>query len=220
MKENYSINKIENLGGKIVSEQNNFFAQPSFSAQQFLKQESSKHLNDYDSAILNREAYKDMKDDLLKLEYKISQTEDNINEIETQIKTALETNDYVLVKTLTERRIQLNNSLKELTEIYNGASLSAKISEGITSKLKNGFNHLKTSIESVTTTIMSKMPGKVSSLLEVKDALEKLENINKSVDELMTLQIPYGESADKYRQLSNYIAKANDISNQISRHYK
>ena len=220
MKEDYSINKIENLSGKIVNEKNNFFAQPAFKSPKYTKPELQKRLNDYDSDILKQEAYKDVKDDALKLEYKISQTESNIKEIETQIQAALEANNYTLVKTLTDRKTQLNESLKDLTEMYKGASISAKISGGITSKLKNRFSNIKNSLNNMTVSIISKMPGKMSSIMEVKDALEKLENINKSVNELMTLQIPYGESAEKYEQLSNYIAKANDISNQISRHYK
>ena len=47
-----------------------------------------------------------------------------------------------------------------------------------------------------------------------------LENINKSVDELVSLNIPYGESLSKYEQLSKYIIKANSIQAQISNHLK
>ena len=66
-------------------------------------------------------------------------------------------------------------------------------------------------------TLVSKMPKRLSSVLELKQSLEKLENINRSVDELMTLQTPYGEGVDKYEQLSKFIVKANNIQAQISK---
>jgi hypothetical protein len=49
------------------------------------------------------------------------------------------------------------------------------------------------------------------------ESLTKLENINKSVDELMSMNIPYGENINKYEQLSRYIIKANSIQSDISR---
>ena len=61
------------------------------------------------------------------------------------------------------------------------------------------------------------LPSKFSSVLEIRQSLEKLESINKSVDELMSLQTPYGEAGDKYTQLSKYITRANNIQAQISK---
>ena len=61
------------------------------------------------------------------------------------------------------------------------------------------------------------MSGKFASVQELKQSLNKLENINKSVDELMTLQTPYGEADEKYDQLSKYITRANTIQAKISR---
>ena len=64
------------------------------------------------------------------------------------------------------------------------------------------------------------LPSKFSSVLEIRQSLRKLENINKSVDELMTLQTPYGEAGDKYEQLSKYITRANNIQAQIAKSLK
>ena len=68
--------------------------------------------------------------------------------------------------------------------------------------------------------LIPRLPKKISSSIELKKSLEKLENINKSVDELMTLQTPYGEAIDKYVQLSKYITKANSIHAKISKNLK
>ena len=61
------------------------------------------------------------------------------------------------------------------------------------------------------------MSGKFASVQELKQSLNKLENINKSVDELMTLQTPYVEAGEKQDQLSKYITRANTIQAKISR---
>jgi peptide subunit release factor 1 (eRF1) len=64
------------------------------------------------------------------------------------------------------------------------------------------------------------MPRQLSSIFELKKTLAKLENLNRSVDELMSLNIPYGENINKYEQLSKYIIKANSIQAEISRYIK
>ena len=68
--------------------------------------------------------------------------------------------------------------------------------------------------------MISKLPKRFSSALELKKSLAKLENINKSVDELMTMQTPYGEAVDKYEKLTKYITRANTIQAQISKSLK
>ncbi len=65
--------------------------------------------------------------------------------------------------------------------------------------------------------IIAKLPKKFSSVLELRKSLAKLENINKSVDELMTMQTPYGEAGDKYIKLSKYITRANTIQAEIAK---
>ena len=49
-----------------------------------------------------------------------------------------------------------------------------------------------------------------------KEIGNKLENLNQSVSDLITLNIPYGEHYNKYDQLSKYIIKANSIHANIS----
>ena len=61
---------------------------------------------------------------------------------------------------------------------------------------------------------MSKLPKQLSTVIELKKSLSKLKNINRSVDELMSLNAPYGEKSDKYEQLSKYIIKANSIQSK------
>ena len=209
--------RINNIEEKDYRGNVNFFSK---SASIFDNDTSPiRHLNDFDSDILQKDAYKEVKDDILKIEYKINSVENDIKELDNKIQLAYDVNDFAQVKDLTERKVQLNKRLKELMETYDGASLSAKISGGITANIKESLGGIKNFLGDITLNVLSKVPGKLSTFAELRSALKKLENINKSVDELMSLQIPYGESAEKYAQLSSYITKANNISSQISRHF-
>lgn len=204
-------------------ENSNFFLGQEDSSQGLVP-DSGRRLNDYDFNILREEAYKDVTDELLKLEYKISRAEEDLKNLDSQIDAAYEINDMELAGTLTARRSVLATDLEHLYEIYNDKSLSARISGGITGFLKNKFNEkfgeAKTTLDGFVEKFSAYLPQKFSNIFELKKSLSKLESINKSVDELMTLQTPYGEAYDKYDQLSKYILKANSIQADIAKNMR
>lgn len=213
--------KNENSG------RNNFFINDETSAlvnNPQTQRERTKRLNDYDFNLLKEDAYKDISDDLFKLEYKISKTEEELKNIDSQIQAAKDIKDFVLAQSLISRKQEVLEDKETLLAIYNEKSLSAKITDGILNilgnNIKNKIKNLKTNWTNLTESILAKMPKRFSSFLEIKKSIAKLENINKSVDELITLNIPYGENIDKYQQLSKYIIKANSIQAQISHHIK
>ena len=211
-------NNLDNNNLKNSSDiADNFFLQQKEYTNQT---EPVKRLNDYDFNILKEEAYKDVTDEVFKLEYKIAKAEEEINELDLQIQSAKDIRDFNLVESLFNRKKILQEELKELIEIYNTTSLSAKISGGITTKLRQKFNSSKKIVENWAEVIISKLPGNFSSFWELKKSLAKLENINKNVDELMTMQTPYGEGGDKYIQLSKYITRANTIQAEISKYLR
>lgn len=201
----------------------NFFLMDETTASQPIRGVSEpRRLNDYDSNLLKEDAYKDIGDDLFKLEYKISKTEEEIRSLESQIQSARDIHDFSLVESLENREKTLEEDYQTLVEIYNEKSLSARISEGISNllfggKLKKDLNAFQQSICDVGERILAKLPKRFSSIFELRKSLAKLENINKSVDELITMNIPYGENINKYEQLSKYIIKANSIQNDISK---
>ena len=199
-----------------AEEENNFFMQnEGVSFPKFAKTEPIRHINDYDSNILQEDAYKDVNDEIFKLEYKIAKIESELGELNKQIKIAEEIHDYYESEQLTKRKTQLERELILLTDLYNEASISAKISGGVTSKIKNKIDIAGKNIEKLGLYLLSKLPGKLASIFEIKHSLTILENINKNVDELMKSRYPYGEAAEKYEQLSKYIAKANSIQSEI-----
>ncbi len=211
------------LKNKIQGDQNFFMSQQEADSNLYI-QEPARRLNDYDMNILQEDAYKDVKDEVFKLEYKISRLEGQIRDLDNQIQAAREIKDFVQLETLFSRKKILRDDLDSLLEIYSDSSLSAKISgeifNFIPNSIKNKFSLFNKVLTSVSEIFLSKLPKRFSSGLEIRKSLAKLENISKNVDELMTLQTPYGEAQDKYEQLSKYIIKANNIQAQISKYLR
>lgn len=203
--------------------ENNFFMLDESPEMPSLKLQSEplRRLNDYDFNLLKEDAYKDVSDDSFKLEYKISKTEESLKLLEAQIQAARDIQDYDLIDELVIRMIALKEEYDELVEIYNEKSISTKISGGIMSifgdKMKNKISGVSNKFSILSEQLISIMPKQFASIFELKKTLSKLENINKSVNDLMTMNMPYGEGADRYDQLSKYIIKANSIQGEISR---
>ena len=203
---------------------NNFFLMDETPLIQIQRasSDSTRRLNDYDFNLLKEDAYKDVSDDLFKLEYKISKLENILKDIESQIQAARDIQDYDLIDELVIKMIAVKSEYDELVSIYNEKSISTRISGGIMNlfgeKFQKKITAFKSHFSGVSDLIISKMPKRFSSILELKKTLNKLENINKSVNELMTMNSPYGENSDKYAQLSKYIIRANAIQGEISRY--
>lgn len=186
--------------------------------------EPARRLNDYDFNLLREDAYKDVSDDVFKLEYKIARTEEEISTFNAQIESAKDIGDYELAGELSGRKRILEEDYEALLAIYNDKSLSAKITDKFFNLFGNDFkeNLKKIKVQSniFSDVLISKMPKQFANIFELKKSLTKLENLNKSVDELISMNIPYGENINKYEQLSKYIIKANSIQAEISRYIK
>ena len=204
-----------------AADENNFFIQQDKNFSINNVQEPVRRLNDYDFNLLKEDAYKDVTDEVFKLEYRISRLETEYQDIDNQIQAARDISDYDTVEYLVNRKKQIYQDLVLLARIYNEKTLSSKISGGIfnvlSPKVKERLKRVGNVFKSIKDSVISNLPGHLSSVQELKQSLNKLENINKSVDELMTLQTPYGEAADKYEQLSKYITRANAIQAKIAR---
>ena len=186
--------------------------------------ERSKRLNDYDFNLLKEDAYKDVSDDLFKLEYKIARTAEEIKTLEAQLQAANDIKDSELVEELYKRYDIAKEDYESLVAIYNDKSISARVSDGILSlfgeNLKKNYKNIQGKLSAFSEKFVEKLPKQFSSIIELKKSLNKLENINKSVDELISMNIPYGENINKYDQLSKYIIKANSIQSELSRYMK
>ena len=212
---------------KVSLTENNFFLSSSCADLKTGFQYSSdisKRLNGYDSNLLEEDAYRELNDELFKLEYRITRVEEELKSYEKQIQAARDISDYNLVNELINRKLTLERDYKTLLKLYNDKSFSAKITgkflKMFTPKDKSPISYLKNMFLKFGEAIVSILPKQFSTLLELKKSLSKLENLNKSVDELISMNIPYGENYNKYDQLSKYIIKANSIQADISRNIK
>ena len=178
-------------------------------------------LNGLDSTLLEKEAYRDIDDDAFKIEYKIEKYENEIKIINKQIDSAKALNDLEKVDMLNLKKHSIENKLKELYATYQGDDITRKLSNNITSFVspKKGFiSNIKEKASSfVSEKILSKISKRFNSGRDLKTALNKLENINQNVNELISHQAPYGEAEEKYDQLTKYLTKANTIQYQVSR---
>ena len=195
----------------------NFFINSINTSVKRVSFEPLKHINDYDSNILPKGAYKKVNDDVFKLEYKIAGIEEEIKHLSEQILSAKEIYDFYTADNLMARKQQLQEELYSLSLLYKESSVSAKISSSITSGIKEKYFSFKNKILSIIESVIMKYPSKLSYIFEAKNSLQKLENINKSVDELIKREHNYLEMGDKYEQLSKYIVRANYIQSQISK---
>lgn len=206
--------------------QENFFLNENFNAVKGVSPttEQIRRLNDYDSNILQDGAYRDIDDELLKLEYKMAKIEDEVKNLNLQLIAMNEIADIEAVKNLEQRKMLLEQEYESLLFSYNAKGIPSKITGSFTKftiKNNNVFSQkFRSKIDKIIAFLSSKLPKSLNSALELKKSLTKLETLNKSVDELVSMNIPYGENVNKYEQLSKYIIKANSIQAELAKHIK
>jgi len=225
MDNNFFINNSENeLKNNSTAENNpNFFQTQNYSVSinQELQTVPLHKVNGLDSDLIEETAYKEVKDEVFRLEYRINQLENDLKVISKQIMAAKDINDFQKIDILTIKKHQEELELNELYKQYNKQGISAKLSSGITglvvSKPKQDKNMSDKILNFISDKILAKLSKRFSAGRNIKDALAKLDNINKNVDELVSMDIPYGEGPLKYERLTNYLSRANAIQYQISK---
>lgn len=182
----------------------------------FNKNSQTKRLNGYDSTILNNANFKDVDDGELSIDYRIREKEDVLKELETKIKTAENygsQNESLGLKAKRQRILQELASLEKQKAYGERYSSSKPLSETFKEKIPVLY-YLQ---NFVSRNILAKISKKVHSFVALSDSLEQLSDISKSVDELMDLNIPYGERSQNYEKLTLYLGRANSIHSKISK---
>lgn len=192
--------------------------------QNFPQEEQSSHarLNALDSTILINEAYQNIDDEVFKTEYQISKLEESIRSIDGEIEQAKAINDFTKVDILTMRKHAMQERLKELSTSYGEQDVTAKLSDGITTIFSTKppqflSKVVHTCLNFMSEKVLPKISKKYDSGRDIKIALNKLETLNKNVDELVTMQMPYGEADERYDMLTGYLNRANVIHYNISK---
>lgn len=214
------INSNNQQKKSVANNNSNFFLQSGALGSTSQIPNSSKHLNDYDFNILKDDAYKEIGDELFILEYKIVSVENKIKDLDRDLTAAQNIKDYELIGSLQAQKLILEENLVELTKMYKQSGLSARISSSFNGKIKMYLTKFRKKLIDFITKYAVRFSHKFSHFVELKQSLRTLESINNSVDELISMKIPYGESFSKYDQLSKYIVRANTIQSEISKYSK
>ena len=182
---------------------------------------SHSRLNALDSTILVNEAYQNIDDDVFKTEYQIEKLEESLASIDREIEQAKAINDFQKVDILVMRKHAISTKLASLSGTYESSDVTAKLSGGIASAITSKPKFLSKIVDScvsfMSNKVLPKISKKYNSGRNIKTALSKLETLNKNVDELVTMQTPYGEADERYDMLTNYLNRANVIHYNISK---
>lgn len=182
---------------------------------QDLLEESSMHrLNGYDSGLLNEKSTQE--NNKLKLEYRISEKQNELIDLNGKIKDAEQYGTQSEVLGLRSRKQRLERELYELNREHSMKLNSVRNLNGQIDKL----NWIRKVQAFLTKNLLSKFSKRFNSIAFLGDSLETLSAINRNVDALLEMNVPYGESKQNYEKLAQYLSKANKIHSQISKTMK
>ena len=175
-------------------------------------------LNDYDNKILEGNAYMGIDDDVMKLEIKIADKENFLNNIKEKIRTAEKTESLQEVLSLKLKEKNLEIELSELKQQYSQRGLSSKIAGKLSKTPEKNKENIIIKIQKfLSRKVLPKFSKKVDSIMSMSESLETLKSINSNVDELITMKVPYGETVQNYEKLTAYLTRANKIHSQINK---
>lgn len=223
-----SSNNNNKIGGNIFSQKYNFSEVNPFSAD-FNPQEVKptqnttatnpiKRLNGYDSAILNKTKYDEAETEDLSLEYRIKEKESIIKDLDSKIKVADNygtQNEALGLKAKKQRITEELNTLRK-QQMYGGRVLGEK-SQAYHESFKQKMPIIYKIQSFISRQILAKVSKKVNSVVTLSDSLEQLSEISKSVDDLVDMNVPYGEKVQNYEKLTEYLNQANMIHSKISK---
>lgn len=216
------------IGGNIFSQKYNFSEVNPFSADfnpQEVKPKQNttatnpiKRLNGYDSAILNKTKYDEAETEDLSLEYRIKEKESIIKDLDSKIKVADNygtQNEALGLKAKKQRITEELNTLRK-QQMYGGRVLGEK-SQAYHESFKQKMPIIYKIQSFISRQILAKVSKKVNSVVTLSDSLEQLSEISKSVDDLVDMNVPYGEKVQNYEKLTEYLNQANMIHSKISK---
>lgn len=192
-----------------------------FSSDERLKRATSPFVIDgFDSAMLEDRAYLKLDDEMLKLEYRINNLEEDLMIIDEEIVSALNIDDQSRAELLKAKKKAIEDELEKLNDKYFDIGAMSKFTTILSGLFKRKSKNKKTLKEKISYFISKYIFATISKRLNftfnLRESLSKLSDINRSVDELISLRIPFGGLTGRYEKLTNYINKANDIHAKIS----
>lgn len=183
-----------------------------------------KRLNDYDSSLYEETSIQKIDDLRYKLENEIEKVEEMISVLEEKLIVAETVQDTMKAKELFIQKLMLGKKLEKLKNEYRSKGFDTKFTQGVVSFLglpENIESDLKHKVKSFINGSVFEKPFKpVLNFFKVKETLGRLNKINKSVDELVSMQVPFGENEQRYQALAKHLTRANYLQNKIEKEFK
>lgn len=210
-----------NISGNIFSKEFGFSEVNPFGTN-FIPKNSpavtnpTKRLNGYDSSILNNTTYEES--DMESIDYRIKEKEYIIKDLESKIKMADNygsQNEAFVMKAKRNRIIQELETLKKQKAF--GNRVLGENMEFSHARFKEKMPIIFKIQDFISRKILARISRKINSVVTLSDSLERLSDINKSVNELIDINIPYGEKVQNYEKLTDYLNQANLIHSKISK---
>jgi hypothetical protein len=180
-----------------------------------------KRLNGYDCNILNQTNFEGTPDNTeeLSIDYRIKDKEALVKDLEAKIKIADNygtQNEALGLKAKRQRLLQELDSLRK-QQLYGGRVLGESTPQVFHESFKQKMPFIYKVQAFISRQILAKISKKVNSVVTLTDSLEQLSQISKSVDELVDMNVPYGEKVQSYEKLTEYLNQANLIHSKISK---
>lgn len=222
-------NNNNKVTGNIFSRDYNFSAVNPFSnnfetSSQLAKEVKTqpatnpiKRINGYDSAILNKTNIEEPEGEDLSIDYRIKEKESVVKDLDAKIKVADNygtQNEALSLKAKRQRVLQELDTLRK-QQMYGGRVLGEK--QAFHQSFKEKMPVIYKIQEFISRQIFSRVSKKVKSVVTLSDSLEQLSEISRSVDELIDMNVPYGEKVQNYEKLTEYLSQANMIHSKISK---
>lgn len=222
-------NNNNNVTGNIFSRDYSFSAVNPFSnnfdsssqpAKEIKTQPATnpiKRINGYDSAILNKTNIEESEGEDLSIDYRIREKESVVKDLDAKIKVADNygtQNEALSLKAKRQRVLQELDTLRK-QQMYGGRVLGEK--QAFHQSFKEKMPLIYKIQEFISRQILSRVSKKVKSVVTLSDSLEQLSEISRSVDELIDMNVPYGEKVQNYEKLTEYLSQANMIHSKISK---
>ncbi len=182
------------------------------------KSKPAKRLNGYDSTILNKANFDNTESRDLSIDYRIKEKEQMLKDLDDKIKQAENygtQNESLGLKAKQQRILQELASLQR-QQVYGSVYINKK-ERFSHNTFKRRMPVLYKIQEFISRYVLAKVSKKINSIVTLNDSLEQLSDISKSVDELIDLNVPYGEKIQNYEKLTEYLSRANTIHSKIAK---
>ena len=171
----------------------------------------------FDSAELNGKAYLAIDDEMQELENKINKTKTELSNLEKEISSALNIDDMPRLEFLESKKHLLQEELKSLNACYFNRGTTFRIANYI-KKINDSLSRCGSSLIDIIKQIMFNnfMFKQFKYSSKYRTSFIGLSDINRNVDELVDLKVPFGGITSRYANLLNYKKKVNFIYSKIS----